>query len=193
MIAQGLAGLETVFSATSCEPWSPVALAFPASNVCYSLQSWTTDLCWGSVISGRNSLKRRFNLILNPKAENIVYIGATWLLNNLLCQNSIMEQGHTNEYAGEEFGKILYFTKLGRRLRSEFFVSNKLRLLSLPMEEIQEPSAELVFPGSVEWLWWVHLAVCLGTRASTAIWVWKEHTSEVQLYFLLAGLLSAER
>lgn len=63
-----------------------------------------------------------------------------------------MEQGHTNEYAGEEFGKILYFTKLGRRLRSEFFVSNKLRLLSLPMEEIQEPSAEVVFPGSVEWL-----------------------------------------
>lgn len=59
------------------------------------------------------------------------------------------------------------------------------------MEEIQEPSSELILPESVEWLWWVYLAVCLGT--TTVMWIEKEYTFEVQLYFLLAGLLSAER
>jgi len=64
-----------------------------------------------------------------------------------------MEEGQASKYVGEESWKILYFTKLSRRLGSEFFTPDTLRLLSLPMEQMQEPCTELVFPARVEWLW----------------------------------------
>lgn len=36
-----------------------------------------------------------------------------------------MEQEHMGKRADKESWKILYFTKLGRRLRSDFVTSNK--------------------------------------------------------------------
>lgn len=85
--------------------------------------------------------------------------------------------------------------------RSEFFVSSEWRLLSLHMEETQEPSADLVYPESVKnsVLKIAGHGGCdetsLGTWActSTAVWVPKEHVFEAQLHFPLSGLLSVEK